>query len=128
MPHQLWQPAHFQICAGANCQVSASHLCNQTGLGFDLVGVARAESTRETEFLREWLARGYAGEMGYIGRRVEEADIREGRPDRREEPLAGGGIGRHAIGRARVAALRRRHGASLSAVDRSGRAAVRWPR
>jgi epoxyqueuosine reductase len=41
-------------------------------LGFDLVGVARAEATHETEFLREWLARGYAGEMGYIGRRVEE--------------------------------------------------------
>ena len=42
------------------------------GLGFDLVGVARAEPTRETEFLREWLARGFAGEMDYIGRRVEE--------------------------------------------------------
>jgi epoxyqueuosine reductase len=42
------------------------------GLGFDLVGVARAEATRETEFLREWLARGYAGEMGYLTRRVEE--------------------------------------------------------
>ena len=42
------------------------------GLGFDLVGVARAEATRETEFLREWLARGYAGEMGYLARRVEE--------------------------------------------------------
>jgi epoxyqueuosine reductase len=41
-------------------------------LGFDLAGVARAEVTPETEFLREWLAQGYAGEMGYIGRRVEE--------------------------------------------------------
>jgi len=42
------------------------------GLGFDLVGVARAEETRETAFLREWLARGYAGEMEYIARRVEQ--------------------------------------------------------
>lgn len=41
-------------------------------LGFDLAGVAPAAPTPETEFLRTWLARGYAGEMGYIGRRVEE--------------------------------------------------------
>lgn len=41
-------------------------------LGFDLAGVARAESTPETEFVREWVARGFAGEMGYLERRVEE--------------------------------------------------------
>src|SRR5262245_42910116 len=41
-------------------------------LGFDLAGVAPAEPTPETAFLREWLARGYAGEMGYLARRVEE--------------------------------------------------------
>jgi epoxyqueuosine reductase len=41
-------------------------------VGFDLAGVAPAAPTRETEFLREWLARGYAGEMAWIGRRVEE--------------------------------------------------------
>ena len=41
-------------------------------VGFDLVGVAPAAPTRETEFLRDWLARGYAGEMEWIGRRVEE--------------------------------------------------------
>jgi len=41
-------------------------------LGFDLVGVAPAEPTRETESLRDWLARGFAGEMHYIGRRAEE--------------------------------------------------------
>jgi epoxyqueuosine reductase len=41
-------------------------------VGFDLAGVARAEPTSETRFLREWLARGYAGEMAYIGRRADE--------------------------------------------------------
>ena len=41
-------------------------------VGFDLAGVARAAPTPETEFLREWLARGYAGEMAYLERRVEE--------------------------------------------------------
>jgi epoxyqueuosine reductase len=41
-------------------------------LGFDLAGIAPAEPTRESEFLRSWLARGFAGEMHWIGRRVEE--------------------------------------------------------
>jgi epoxyqueuosine reductase len=41
-------------------------------LGFDLAGVAPARPTPETAFLREWLARGYAGEMGYLARRAEE--------------------------------------------------------
>ena len=41
-------------------------------VGFDLAGIAPAEPTRETAYLREWLARGYAGEMAWIGRRVEE--------------------------------------------------------
>ncbi len=37
-----------------------------------MAGVAPAEPTPETAFLREWLARGYAGEMHYLERRVEE--------------------------------------------------------
>ena len=41
-------------------------------VGFDLAGVARALPTPETEYLRDWLARGYGGEMHYIERRVEE--------------------------------------------------------
>jgi epoxyqueuosine reductase len=42
------------------------------GLGFDLIGIAPALPTPGSEFLREWLERGYAGEMDYIARRVEE--------------------------------------------------------
>ena len=41
-------------------------------VGFDLAGIAAARPSRETRFLRDWLARGFAGEMHYIGRRVEE--------------------------------------------------------
>jgi epoxyqueuosine reductase len=40
-------------------------------LGFDLAGVARAEDGPDTGFLREWLARGFAGEMAWLARRVE---------------------------------------------------------
>jgi epoxyqueuosine reductase len=35
-------------------------------LGFDLCGVVRAEKFPELEWMPEWLARGYAGEMKYL--------------------------------------------------------------
>ena len=41
-------------------------------LGFDLVGVAPAAPTPHTRRLREWIARGYAGGMAYLGDRLEE--------------------------------------------------------
>ena len=40
-------------------------------VGFDLAGIAVAEPKPETEFLREWLKRGYGAEMHYIERRLE---------------------------------------------------------
>jgi epoxyqueuosine reductase len=73
-------------------------------IGFDLVGVSRAEPTRESEFLRDWIARGYAGEMHYLERRLEQRvdprRVLEGArsivavglvydPGPREEPRAG---------------------------------------
>ena len=36
------------------------------GLGFDLCGVVPAEKFPELSRSDEWLARGYAGEMGYL--------------------------------------------------------------
>jgi epoxyqueuosine reductase len=43
-------------------------------LGFDAVGVAPAEPSSRTRFLSEWLGRGYAGEMGFLARRVRERE------------------------------------------------------
>ncbi len=40
-------------------------------LGFDAVGICRAEETRYWEAFLEWLERGYAGAMQYIPRRRE---------------------------------------------------------
>ncbi|HET7695879.1 MAG TPA: tRNA epoxyqueuosine(34) reductase QueG [Vicinamibacterales bacterium] len=46
-------------------------------LGFDLCGIAAATDYKELGFLREWIARGYAGEMGYLARSAERrADVR----------------------------------------------------
>jgi len=53
-------------------------------LGFDLCGIAPAAGFRELGFLREWLARGYAGEMGYMERSAERrADVRAVLPSAR---------------------------------------------
>jgi epoxyqueuosine reductase len=41
-------------------------------LGLDAVGFASALPTERTRFLREWIARGYGGEMHYLERRLEE--------------------------------------------------------
>ncbi len=46
-------------------------------LGFDLCGVAPAADHPELHFFREWLERGYAGEMAYLHRTADRrADVR----------------------------------------------------
>jgi epoxyqueuosine reductase len=46
-------------------------------LGFDLCGIAPAADHHELKFYREWLARGYAGEMAYLHRTADRrADAR----------------------------------------------------
>jgi len=48
-----------------------------TQLGFDLCGIARADSFPELAYLDEWLERGYAGEMAYMSRSADRrADVR----------------------------------------------------
>lgn len=57
---------------GAPLTLSERVIALALSVGFDLAGIAAALPTPETRFLRDWLARGFAGEMHYIGRRVEE--------------------------------------------------------
>ena len=46
-------------------------------LGFDLCGIAPAADFKELAFLRDWLERGYAGEMSYLSRSADRrADVR----------------------------------------------------
>jgi epoxyqueuosine reductase len=46
-------------------------------LGFDLVGISPVDSFPENQFYKEWLARGFAGEMRYLERDPEKReDIR----------------------------------------------------
>ena len=45
-------------------------------IGFDLVGISPAGSFPESQFYKEWLSRGYAGEMKYMERN----------PEKREDP------------------------------------------
>src|SRR5438552_10024170 len=59
-------------------------------LGFDLCGIAPADSFPELTFLDEWLARGYAGEMAYMSRSADRrADVRNVVPGARSVIVTG---------------------------------------
>ena len=59
-------------------------------LGFDLCGIAPAGAFPELSFFREWLDRGYAGEMGYLHRSAHgRADVRNVLPSVRSVIVTG---------------------------------------
>jgi epoxyqueuosine reductase len=59
-------------------------------LGFDLCGIAPAESFPELSFLSEWIARGHAGDMTYMARSAaRRADVRAVLPDARSVIVTG---------------------------------------
>jgi epoxyqueuosine reductase len=59
-------------------------------MGFDLCGVAPAEAFPELSFFKEWIARGYAGTMGYLPRSAaRRADVRNVMPAARSVIVTG---------------------------------------
>jgi len=59
-------------------------------LGFDLCGVAAAASFPELAHLKEWLSRGYGGEMAYLHKTADtRADIRQFLPSARSVIVTG---------------------------------------
>jgi len=60
---------------GARLAERAKELALETG--FDLAGFARADSPPDLAFFGEWVARGHAGEMGYLtGQVAKRGDLR----------------------------------------------------
>jgi epoxyqueuosine reductase len=58
--------------------------------GFDLCGIAPAAALPELAFLREWIDRGYAGEMDYMRRTADRrADVRHVLPSARSVVVLG---------------------------------------
>ena len=59
-------------------------------LGFDLCGIASADEHPRLPFFRDWIDRGYAGEMGYLARTAERrADVRAVMPSVRSVVMLG---------------------------------------
>lgn len=59
-------------------------------IGFDLCGIAPAAGFPELQYLKEWLAQGYAGHMGYLPRTaVRREDVRRVLPAARSVIVTG---------------------------------------
>lgn len=83
---------HGTKVQGAGCKVLTAERVKQRAReeGFDLCGMASAEAFPELRFLREWLDRGYAGEMQYMTRTAaRRADVRAMLPSARSVVMLG---------------------------------------
>jgi epoxyqueuosine reductase len=70
--------------------VSANIKAKAHELGFDLCGIAPVGNHPELTFFREWLDRGYAGEMAYLERSADRrADVRHVLPSARTVIVTG---------------------------------------
>ena len=75
---------------GVDVLTSSTVKAKALELGFDLCGVAPAETFPELSFLREWLDRGYAGDMAYLPRSADRrADARAVVPGARSVIVTG---------------------------------------
>ena len=75
---------------GADVLNSSTIKSKARDLGFDLCGIALADNFPELAFLREWVERGYAGEMAYIPRSADRrADVRAVVPGARSVIVTG---------------------------------------
>jgi len=64
---------------GAALAARAKDLAREEG--FDLAGIARADAPPELAFFAEWVARGFAGQMGYLTSQVaKRSDLRAAFP------------------------------------------------
>ena len=99
--------------SGAVLAERARQLALETG--FDLAGVARADSPPDLSFFGEWVARGHAGEMAYLsGQVAKRSDLRVAFPWARSVLCVGPAV-RHP---ARLLDARRRQAAAGSRATR----------
>ena len=77
--------------ASWDCVITGAALKQKASeLGFDVCGIAPAGAFPELAFLREWLDRGYAGDMAYLARTADRrADVREVLPGARSVIVTG---------------------------------------
>ncbi|HYE20260.1 MAG TPA: tRNA epoxyqueuosine(34) reductase QueG [Tepidisphaeraceae bacterium] len=65
-------PDQLAIDRGPSTSLAAEVKGFARSLGFDLVGIARADAPEHADYFRQWLAAGRHGEMAYLANRAEE--------------------------------------------------------
>ena len=87
------EESSLRLCSSASPrEVLSSEAIKQRAreMGFDLCGIAPAEAYPELRFFKQWIARGYAGTMGYLPRSAERrSDVRNVMPSARTVVVTG---------------------------------------